>query len=240
MDDVLIFGSDEQEHDRRVCAVLDRLRDAGFTLNEKCEFSVPSIKYLGHVIPTKDIAADSDRIAAIRNFPLFTDVSGVRRFLGMANQLSKFIPGFVDKTAPLRVLLKASGSWSCADPQKRAFEEIKSVLTETPTLIHYDSNLETVVCANSSSFGLGAVLKQKRGDKFLPVAYASRSLSSTEQRYAQIEKEALAAIWGCEKFRSYLMGLSFSVNTDHNLLVGIFEKKVRTNCRRGCKGFACV
>ena len=146
MDDVLIFGSDEQEHDRQVCAVLDRLRDAGVTLNEKCEFSVPSINYLGHVTSAKFIAADPDKIAAIRNFPPPTDVSGVRRFLELANQLSKFISGFADKTAPLRVLLKASRSWSWADPQKRAFEEIKSVLTETPTSIHYDPNLETVAC----------------------------------------------------------------------------------------------
>ena len=65
----------------------------------------------------------------------------------------------------------------------------------------------------------------KRGDKFLPVAYASRSLFGTEQRYAQIEKEALAATWACEKFRSYLIGLSFSLHTDHNPLVGIFGKK---------------
>ena len=89
IDDVLIFGSDEQEHDRWVCAVLDRLRDAGVTLNEKCEFSVPSVKCLGHVISAKGIAADPDKIAAIRNFPPPTEVSGVRRFLGMANQWSK-------------------------------------------------------------------------------------------------------------------------------------------------------
>ena len=173
-DNVLIFGSDEQEHDRRVCAVLDRLRDAGVTLNEKCEFSVSSITYLGYVISAKGIAADPDKIAAMRNFPPPTDVIGVRRFLGMANQLSKFIPDFADKTASLCVLLKAWDSWSWKDPRKRALEEIKSVLTETPTLIHYDPNLETVVCADSSSFGLSAVLKQKREDKFLPVTYASR------------------------------------------------------------------
>ena len=225
MDDVLIFRSDKQEQDRRVCAVLDRLRDAGVTLNKKCEFSVPSIKYLGHIVSAKGIAADPDKIAAIRNFPPSTDVSGVRRFLGMVNQLSKFIPGFADKTAPLCVLLKALGSWSWADPPKQAFEEIKSVLNETPTSIHYDSNLETVVYADSSSFGLGAVLKQKRGDKFLSVAYASRSLSSTKQRYSQIEKEALAATWACEKFRSYLIGLSFILHADHSPLVGIFGKK---------------
>ena len=98
------------------------------------------------------------------------------------------------------------------------------MLTETPTLIHYDPNFETVVCADSSSFGLGAVLKQKYGDKLLPVAYASSSLSSTEQRCAQIEKR-LAATWACEKFQSYLIGLSFTVHTDHSPLVRFSEKK---------------
>ena len=108
---------------------------------------------------------------------------------------------------------------------KTGLEEIKSLLTETP-LIHYDPNFETVVCAAESSFfGLGAVLKQKRGDKFLPVAYASRSLSSTEQRYAQIEIAALAATWACQKFRSYLIELSFTLRTDHSPVVGIFGKK---------------
>ena len=91
----------------------------------------------------------------------------------MANQLSKFIRGFADKTAPLRALLKKSVSWQWESSEQKAFESIKRMLTCAPTLIHYDLSRVTVVSADSSSYGLGAVLKQKVNEKFLSVAYAS-------------------------------------------------------------------
>ena len=78
----------------------------------------------------------------------------------------------------------------------------------------------TVIAADASSEGIGAVLLQIQDDgRRRPVCYASRSLTDTEKRYAVIEKEALAATWACEKFREYVMGLSFTLETDHKPLV---------------------
>ena len=80
--------------------------------------------------------------------------------------------------------------------------------------------------ADSSSFGLGAVLKQKMSDgKWISIAYASRSLSPTEGRYAQIEKESLASTWACERFSDYLIGKTFHIETDYKPLVSLLGNK---------------
>ncbi|CAC5397526.1 unnamed protein product [Mytilus coruscus] len=109
--------------------------------------------------------------------------------------------------------------------QETAFTEIKNELASSGTLGHYDPNKDTVVSADASSFGLGAVIRQKHGEILKPVAYASRSMTDTEQRYAQIEKEALALTWACEKFSNYLISKKFNLETDHKPLVPLLSSK---------------
>ena len=83
----------------------------------------------------------------------------------------------------------------------------------------YNAAFETRVSADASSYGLGAVLQQKQASGELrPVAYISRALSKTEQHYAQIEKEALAVTWACERFWDYLTGMQFHIEMHHNHL----------------------
>ena len=90
----------------------------------------------------------------------------------------------------------------------------------------YDLEAESKVSADASSFGLGAVLLQQKGySNWRPVVYASRSLTETERRYSQIEKEALAVTWSCEKFSNYLLGSKFEIETDHKLLVPLLSSK---------------
>ena len=94
--------------------------------------------------------------------------------------------------------------------------------------------------ADASSFGLGAVFKQKQpSGEYKAVAYTSRSLTETERRYAQIEKEGLAVTWATEKFQTYLLGSDFRIETDHKPLVPLLGMKVSVISRHGFKGFAC-
>ena len=72
---------------------------------------------------------------------------------------------------------------------------------------------------------LGAVLLQKNKQEWRPVAYASRAMSETETRYAQIEKEALATTWACKKFSTYILGKHISIKTDHKPLVPLLGSK---------------
>ena len=89
-------------------------------------------------------------------------------------------------------------AWVWEDTQKQAFKKVKQMLVASPVLALFDPNLETIIAADASSYGLGAVLLQKQVSGHLQlVAYMSRSMTPTEKRYTQIEKEALAFTWAC-------------------------------------------
>ena len=157
-------------------------------------------------------------------------MSELRRFLGMINQLSKFSPHLTDKTQSLRMPLSSKSHWVWGKEQELAFKKLKDSLTSSEVLAMYDPNLDTVVSADASAYGLGAVLRQKQPNGDLrPVSYISRSLNPTECRYAQIEKEALAATLACERFQEYLLGKHFKLETDHKPLVPLLSSKSLTN-----------
>ena len=107
--------------------------------------------------------------------------------------------------------------------QQESFNNLKDELNSTPVVAHYDPQNVTMLSANASSLGLGAELVQEQDNKEKkPVAYASRSMTSTEQRYAQIEKEALAITSACEKFNDYILGKNILTETDQKPLVPLF------------------
>ena len=91
MDDILIHGRNKEEHDARVRKVLSRLQEAGVTLKDKCEFSKKRVKYLGHVVSAAGIEVDPSKTTAIRNYPAPTNITELQRFLGMVNQVAKFV-----------------------------------------------------------------------------------------------------------------------------------------------------
>ena len=106
----------------------------------------------------------------------------IHRFLGMTNQLSKFSLHLAGKTKPLIDLLSNKNQWCWEEPQQRAFEEVKKQIRRSPTLAPYDPCRETIVSADASSYGLGAVLLQTQDGERRPVVYVSRAMTQTEGR----------------------------------------------------------
>ena len=144
----------------------------------------------------------------------------------MLNQLGKFIPNLAILNEPLRQLLRKDTIWKWDLQQQEAFTAMKNALLSPKTLAHYDSSHPTVIAADACNTGVGAVMMQiQRDGRHRPVCFASRSLTETEQRYAVIEKEALAATWACEKFADYITGIPFTLETDHKPLVPLLSTK---------------
>ena len=141
----------------------------------------------------------------------------------MINQLSKFSPHLADQVKPLRDLLSLKNEWLRETAQESAFAEVK-MLQSPEVLARYNPSYETMASADVSSYELGAVLRQKQpnGD-WRPITYISRALTNAEQKYAQIEKEALAVTWACERCHDYLLGLHFEMQTDHKPLVPLLS-----------------
>ena len=224
MDDILVHGKTQTEHDDRLLRVLQRLQAAGVTL--KCEFSHRQVSFLGQLVDRAGVHPDPAKVKAIQKVPVPNNVGDVRQFFGMVNHLGKFSPNLADKTRPLRELLEKDRVWLWYIAQQKAFEEVKDALMTAPVLTLYDLSRETTVSADASCYGLGAVLMQRQlKGTMKPVTYISRSLTPMEQKYIQIEKEALAFTWACERFSDYLVGLQFHIETDHKPLVPLFSTK---------------
>ena len=230
IDDTIIYGRDQEEHDARLEAALERIKSTGLTLNrEKCEFSQEEVSFLGQLVGKEGIRPDMEEP---------TDRSELRRFLGMVNQLGKFLSQVAEISKPLRDLLSPKREWIWDSAQKQSFRALKQELSKPDKLLaHYDPAAQTVVSADASSFGLGAVLiqKQKEDGSWRPVAYNSRSLSDVERRYAQIEKEALAVTWVCERFSDFFIGKEFQLETDQCWAV-----RTWIHCHPGSRGSACT
>ena len=206
--------------------MLLRARECGLRFNKsKCDFAKPTIKYLGHILTKEGLKIDESKVSAIKNMPRPQNKKELMRFLGMVTYLTKFLPNMSQMTAPLRGLLEKDCEWLWLDHHENAVKRINEVLTNTPVLAYFDVNKHVTVTADASKDGLGAALLQDNK----PIAYASRSLTKTEQRYAVIEKETLAIVFAMERFHQYIYGKTVPVESDHKPLMAIQHKHVN-NC----------
>nr|XP_049463733.1 uncharacterized protein K02A2.6-like [Anopheles coluzzii] len=227
LDDIIVGGTSEKEHDEILAKVFQRIQDFGFTIRvDKCAFKMQQITYLGHVIDRRGLRPDPAKIQVIKNLAEPTDVTGVRSFLGAINFYGKFIPDMRKLRHPLDNLLKANTPFHWSSECKRVFREFKTILSSDLQLAHYDPQEKIVISADASSIGLGATISHLYPNGLRRVVqHASRALTEAERRYSQIDREGLAIIYAVKKFHKMIFGRHFTLQTDHRPLLHIFGSK---------------
>ena len=220
-DDIIVYGKTQQDHDAALHAVLAVLHQKGLTINRsKLDLNKKSIEYFGFMFSEAGLSPTPGKIIALKEAAPPKNPSEVRSFLGMAQYSSRFIRDFSTVSEPLRLLTHKHAKWVFGDAQTKSFNAIKNALTNVATNAYFDPNRQTDVLVDASPVGISAILIQEGR----PVVYASRALTPVEQRYSQLEREALAVIWSCEHLNIYLQGSSFRCLTDHKPLLGIWQK----------------
>ena len=222
-DDIVVFGKDDEEHDQNLRKLMQVARASGLVFNaEKCKIKKTEVKFFGMIFDQNGIRPDPAKTSAIRNLTAPKNVTELQQFLGMIQYLAPFIPNLSDTTEPLRALMKKGAVFEWSPSHDQAFERAKNSVCDTTSLAYFDTRKKTVIQVDSSLRGIGAVLMQDGK----PVAFASKALTEAEQRYANIERELLAVVFGCERFHTYVFGSHFTVETDHKPLENIAQKSL--------------
>ena len=239
LDDVLVYSSTFTEHLERLESVFKRLRKHGLKLKpKKCFLFKESVKYLGHVVSSKGVETDPDKVEAIASWEVPQNEKDLRSFLGLAGYYRRFVEGFAKIAAPLHDMLggtrkknkKKSQTISKKGTFKekwneectQAFQKLKDKLMTSPILGYPDFSKPFILETDASYQGLGAVLSQDQPEGRIVISYASRALRPTEKNmdnYSTMKLELLALKWAItEKFKEYLIGSKFIAYTDNNPL----------------------
>ena len=224
IDDLYVTGRDDSDHLQNLRNVFQICREKGLTLRKsKCDFMKDEVYFLGFRLNKHGLRPVEGKVKAVRELPPPVDKRTLKSFLGSVNYYCQFVPNLATILAPLYRLLRNNVKWVWGEIENKAFSWAKSVLSSDTVLTHFDPNQKTIITCDASPVGVGAILSQvdKSGIE-KPVAYASRSLSAAERKYAQIDREALAIIFSVKKWHKYIFGRHVSIATDHKPLLGLF------------------
>ncbi|KAK1631716.1 hypothetical protein QYE76_006031, partial [Lolium multiflorum] len=207
-------------------SIVERCEETNLVLNwEKCHFMVNEGIVLGHKISERGIEVDRAKVEAIEKMPYPRDVKGIRSVLGHAGFYRRFIKDFSKISKPLTNLLQKDVPFVFDDDCKEAFETLKKALTTAPIVEPPDWNLPFEIMCDASDFAVGAVLGQRVDKKLNVIHYASKTLDAAQRNYATTEKELLAVVFACDKFRSYIVDSKVTIHTDHAAIRYLMTKK---------------
>lgn len=228
MDDLIVPSLDLNDGLDRLRKVLNVTSRSGLNINwKKCNFLQTKVEFLGHQIEDGCVRPSSGKVDAVRRFPDPVNVRQVQSFLGLSGYFRKFVPGYSKIARPLTNLLKADAEFRFEDTERNAFEQLKMALTKEPVLSLYRSGAETQLHTDASQQGYGAILLQRGSEDqcFHPVYYASGTTTPAEKKYASYDLEVLAIVKALKKFRSYLLGIPFTIVTDCRAFTQSMNKK---------------
>ena len=227
VDDLLHSERSFPEHVAGVCEIIQAARDASITLSaKKFRFAESKLSWVGFEIQQGGIAAEQERLKAIANFPRPTNLTELRSFLGLVEQLAGFSKEIAEAKAPLQPLLSPHNVFEWTSDQEQSFEAVKVALLKPPIPANFDQSLETELHVDASrKKGMGFAQLQKHGETWKLTDANSRWCTPTESRYAIVELELAAVEWAMRKNRLYLLRLpTFTLIVDHQALVAILDR----------------
>ena len=218
LDDVIVFSETFTDHIKHLEAVFDHLKKAGLMLNpKKCRMVCNEVEYLGHVVTSQGLKPNNRNWDAVKRFPLSTSLKQLQQFLGLTSYYHRFVSNYAKIAYSLHSLTRKGAMFQWLADCETTFETLRTKLLTSPLLAYYpDFSKDFTLETDASKFGLGTILSQYQDDQKLhPVAYASRSISTTEANYTITDLETLAVVWAVTHFRYYLYGHDVTIITDH-------------------------
>ncbi|GJT62382.1 putative reverse transcriptase domain-containing protein [Tanacetum coccineum] len=212
----------KQEHEEHLKIILELLKkEELYAKFSKCEFWIPKVQFLGHVIDNKGIHVDPAKIESIKDWASPKTPTEIRQFLGLAGYYRRFIEGFSKIAKPMTKLTQKKVKFEWGDKQEAAFQLLKQKLCSAPILALPEGSEDFIVYCDASIKGLGAVLMQREK----VISYASRQLKIHEKNYTTHDLELGAVVFALKIWRHYLYGTKCTVFTDHKSLQHILNQK---------------
>ncbi|GJX69030.1 putative nucleotidyltransferase, ribonuclease H [Tanacetum coccineum] len=222
IDDILIYSKSKQEHEEHLKIILELLKkEELYAKFSKCEFWIPKVQFLGHVIDSEGIHVDPAKIESIKDWTSPKSPTEIRQFLGLAGYYRRFIEGFSKIAKPMTKLTQKKVKFEWGDKQEAAFQLLKQKLCSAPILALPEGSEDFIAYCDASKKGLGAVLMQREK----VISYASRQLKIHEKNYTTHDLELGAVVFALKIWRHYLYGTKCTVFTDHKSLQHILDQK---------------
>eukprot|EP00798_Chlamydomonas_sp_ICE-L_P007071 gene7071-biopygen16880 len=226
IDDILIHSATFAEHILHVEAVLQCLIEVGLRIHpDKSCFALDAVDFLGFDVSNHGLTPQQAKVQAIKDLPYPANLKDLKKVLGKLRYYGCFCAIFFAIARPLNDLTKADVKWTWGPEQAAAMDKIRRLIsTPGKVLRRFNVEAHTLIHCDWSKHGLGAVLGQldAEGLEYL-VACASRSLNKHEAEYSSFKGEMLAACWACKIFRVYVLGLHFTLVTDHSPVTALDE-----------------
>lgn len=225
-DDVIMWADSEEELYALLETVLGLFSKYNIKVNaSKCRFFERKVNYLGYTVSADGVHPSGDLLKAIQDAPVPKDKTDVKAYLGLINFYHDFIPNASHRLAPLYALTKSDAEWKWTPDHSKLFEESKLWLCKDDVLAYYDPKLPIRLTSDGSGKGVGSVLAHVIDGKERPIAFASKILTQAEAGYSQLEREALAIVFGIKKFHKFLYGRHFELVCDNKPLTLILGEK---------------
>ena len=226
LDDIIVTGRSMEENLDRLAEVLQRLEEADLKLKpSKCSLLQEQVLFLGHLVSAKGVQPNPRLVEAVLNWEVPENRTEVQQYLGLCNYYRRFIPAFSGLAAPLTELTSKKVQFHWSQEAQTSFEALKRALCSAPTLSFPLPTGDFILDTDASNVCVGGVLQQVQDNEERVIAYSSKKLNKQQRRYCVTRRELLAIVVFLREFRHYLLGVHFTIHTDHGSLTWLLGFK---------------